>query len=361
MRFLFPADQLLDILAIHRVAGFNLPGQLHFDGGPLELLPGFTFLPLALVYLPLVDRKPGQVEMGPPILGVHLVGGLELLAGLLVLPLAIMDDAQVAPENGVIGLVRRLQGPEQDQFQPDPEAIRRAITPKTKAIIVNSPSNPTGAVMERARLQAIGQLAKEHGLLIVSDEMYDALVYPPAQHVSIIQTDPSLAERTIIVGGVSKTYSMTGWRIGWAVGPKPWIELMSNLQSHSTSNATSISQHAALAALTGPQDAVTAMREEFRKRRDRLVAGLNALPGLRCAVPGGAFYAWCNVSALGQPAEKTAAAWLEDALVAVVPGDPGFGDSHYVRFSFATSMQTIDQALERLGAWCQKRLAARAA
>ncbi|MBI4003623.1 MAG: pyridoxal phosphate-dependent aminotransferase [Candidatus Omnitrophica bacterium] len=247
-----------------------------------------------------------------------------------------------------------VEAREDDGFLPEGDALRERISEATKAIILNSPSNPTGAVIDAQRLTAIARLAKEYRLIVVSDEIYDQLVYPPARHVSIVQACPDLIDQTIIVGGVSKTYSMTGWRIGWAVGPQPWIDAMINVQSHSTSNPSSISQDAALAALTGDQRSVGEMRKAFQERRDRMVDGLNRLAGLRCTVPAGAFYAWCNVAALGQSAAVTAAQWLEDALVAAVPGE-GFGSSEFIRFSFAASVQTIDEGLKRLSQWFSKR------
>ncbi len=243
---------------------------------------------------------------------------------------------------------------EEDRFLPDPESVRAALTPATKAIIINSPSNPTGAMIDEGRLAALAAIARQRDLIVVSDEIYDQLVYPPAKHVSILDVDPKLSEQTVIVGGVSKTYSMTGWRIGWAVGPQPWIQAMDTIQSHSTSNPTSISQHAALAAITGDQQPVAAMLKEFQQRRDRLVSGLNKLPPLRCTVPGGAFYAWCNVSGLGHSSDAIAAQWLEEALVAAVPGE-GFGAPGYIRMSFAASLKTIDEALQRLSQWLAKR------
>ncbi|OGX29596.1 MAG: hypothetical protein A3B78_03805 [Omnitrophica WOR_2 bacterium RIFCSPHIGHO2_02_FULL_67_20] len=243
---------------------------------------------------------------------------------------------------------------EAEGFLPDPEAVRGALTGSTKAIIINSPGNPTGAVIDEGRLKALARLAIERDLIVVSDEIYDQLVYPPSRHVSIVQAVPEMRDRTVILGGVSKTYSMTGWRIGWAAGPQPWIEAMVNVQSHSTSNPTSISQYAALAALTGDQAPVAAMRREFQERRDRLVSGLNRLAPLRCAMPGGAFYAWCSVSGLQQSAEATAAQWLEDLLIATVPGE-GFGAPGFLRMSFAASLKTIDDALGRLGEWLKKR------
>ncbi len=243
---------------------------------------------------------------------------------------------------------------EAEGFLPDPGAIRRAVTDSTKAIIINSPSNPTGAMIDEDRLKALARLAIERDLVVVSDEIYDQLVYPPSRHVSMVQAAPETRDRTVILGGVSKTYSMTGWRIGWAAGPQRWIDAMVNVQSHSTSNPTSVSQYAALAALTGDQTPVDAMRREFQERRDRLVNGLNRLAPLRCAMPGGAFYAWCNVSGLTQSAETTAAQWLEDLLIATVPGE-GFGGPGFLRMSFAASLQTIDEALGRLAEWLKKR------
>ena len=243
---------------------------------------------------------------------------------------------------------------ERDQFLPDPSAVRAAVTDATKILLINSPSNPTGAVIDEDRLRALARLALERDLIVVSDEIYSQLVYPPARHVSIVQAEPNVADRTVVVDGVSKTYSMTGWRIGYAIGPQPWIDAMTNLQSHSTSNPTSISQDAALAALTGDQQSVGAMRQEFQRRRDRLVNGLNRLRPLRCTMPGGAFYAWCNVSALGTSAEAIAARWLEEVLIATVPGE-GFGAPEFIRLSFAASLDTIDQALQRLEAWMAKR------
>ena len=209
-------------------------------------------------------------------------------------------------------------------------------------------------IIDEDRLKAIARLALDRDLVIVSDEIYEQLVYPPERHVSIIQAAPDVIDRTVIVSGVSKTYSMTGWRIGYAAGPQPWIDAMVNVQSHSTSNPASISQHAALAALTGDQQPVARMLHQFQERRDRLVNGLNRLSPLRCAVPGGAFYAWCNVSGLRAPAETVAAQWLEEALVATVPGG-GFGAPAFIRFSFATSMETIDEALRRLETWLRTR------
>jgi aspartate aminotransferase len=239
---------------------------------------------------------------------------------------------------------------EADGFLPDIERLKAAISPRTKLIVLNSPSNPTGAVIDRGRLAAIAELALRHDLWIISDEIYDELVYDPAKHVSIVQANPDIIKKTLLVAGVSKTYSMTGWRIGYAAGPKTVIAAMTDIQSHSTSNPTSISQYAALAALTGKQDCVAEMRRAFQARRDHLVAGLNALPGFRCPKPDGAFYAWCAVDQPGLSAMEIAKQWLERHHVAVVPSE-GFGAEGWVRMSFATSIRMLDEALLRLKVW----------
>jgi len=250
-----------------------------------------------------------------------------------------------------------VQTREEEQFQPEAEAVASAVTARTRAVILNSPCNPTGAVIERERLSALARLARERDLLVISDEIYDQLVYPPRRACSIVEVEPQLAEQTIVVNGVSKTYSMTGWRIGYAAGPQALIDRMITLQSHATSNPASISQHAAMEALSQRADveeAVSTMREEFARRRDRMAEGLNRIPGCRVTTPHGAFYAWCNVSGLGAGAEQIASQWLEQALVATVPGE-GFGSSSHIRFSFAASMASIEEGLKRLEQWVKAR------
>jgi aspartate aminotransferase len=249
-----------------------------------------------------------------------------------------------------VGTPVLVEGREEDRFQPDLEELAKRLSPRTKAIILNSPSNPTGMLIGRDRLAGIARVALDRGLIVISDEIYDELVYPPAQAASILHVEPRLAGQTVIVNGVSKTYAMTGWRIGYALGPAPLMKAIDAFQSHSTSNPTSISQYAALEALTGDQSEVRRMAEEFQQRRDRLVDGLNRLPGLSCVKPEGAFYAWCNVSRLGQPAATIASRWLEEALIAAIPGE-GFGSAAHIRFSFATSVDVIDEALARLAKW----------
>ena len=243
---------------------------------------------------------------------------------------------------------------ESENYQLNASTLSAAITPKTKAIILNSPSNPTGAVLTRETLAAILPILKQHRLWIISDEIYDQLVYPPHRVWSPVQVDPSAAEQTIVVNGVSKTYSMTGWRIGYAAGPAEVIDAMGVLQSHATSNPASISQYAALAALTSPLPEIPVMVKAFERRRDVMVSGLNKLPGLSCYQPQGAFYAWCNVAKLGAPAAVIADRLLNEAMIVGIPGE-GFGSPQHVRFSFATSMDTIERGLERLGQWLSKQ------
>lgn len=235
--------------------------------------------------------------------------------------------------------------------------LEARVTSRSRGIILNSPSNPSGAVIPPEELQAIAQFAIERDLWVISDEIYGRLVYDDAQQVSIASF-PGMRERTLVINGVSKAYAMTGWRIGYAAGPREIIEAMSSLQSQSTSNPTSIAQAAAQAALTGPQEAVEAMRQEFDRRRRFAVERINQIRGLKAAVPKGAFYLWVDMSGLvGQTiagrrienADDLALAWLEEARVAVVPGS-GFGVPHFFRLSYATSLERIATGLERMAA-----------
>jgi aspartate aminotransferase len=245
---------------------------------------------------------------------------------------------------------------EEDNYQVTGDLLKKFITSKTKGIILNYPSNPVGSVYTVENLTQIGKLAIEHNLYIISDEMYEKLVYDGYKHTSIASIDSAFRERTIISHGVSKTYSMTGWRIGYTVGQKEIISAMSNIQSQSTSNPTSISQYAALAALTGPQDCIAMMVEEFQKRRDYLVAELTSIPGVSCYNPRGAFYVFPNFNALmgkkyrGKAIGTSAALTeilLEEFHTAVVPGAE-FGKEGYLRLSFATSMEVIKKGVERI-------------
>ncbi|MFO0752253.1 MAG: pyridoxal phosphate-dependent aminotransferase [Thermodesulfovibrionales bacterium] len=245
---------------------------------------------------------------------------------------------------------------EKDGFVVRPEALSEAVTKKTKALILNSPSNPTGRTYGRKDLEAIAGIVLRHDMYVISDEIYEKLVYDGTEHVSIASLGKEIKERTIVVNGLSKSHAMTGWRIGYAAGPKELIKTMTNIQSQSTSNPTSIAQKAAVAALTGPEDFVAMMRGEFDKRRTFLVDGLNALKEVCCLNPTGAFYAFPNVSLLyGKKAGTRsirssldlALYLLEEAKVALVHGD-AFGDDNHIRISYATSMENIRKGLDRI-------------
>jgi len=246
-------------------------------------------------------------------------------------------------------------------FDLDPDRLRAAVTPRTKLIVLNSPNNPTGAVFSTAALQAVARLAVERNLWIVSDECYEALTFE-GRHVSVASLSPEVKARTIVVNTCSKAYAMTGWRIGYAAGDRTLIKGMTDVQSQVTSNPSSVAQWAAVEALTGPQDEVAKMAGEFDRRRRLIVAGLNALPGVRCVMPKGAFYAFANVSGLfGRTWQRPDGAvtlkssvdvtgfLLEEARVAVVPGKD-FGSDAHVRLSYATSDALISEGLARMGA-----------
>jgi aspartate aminotransferase len=244
---------------------------------------------------------------------------------------------------------------EADGFQIGPQRLSAAITPRTRALVINSPNNPTGAVFSPAALRAVGELAVKHDLLVISDECYEALTYE-GRHVSIASFGPEVKARTLVVNTCSKAYAMTGWRIGYAAGPRALIKAMGDVQSQVTSNPSSISQWAAVEALAGPQDDVAKMAGEFDQRRRVMIQGLRAIPRVKCVTPGGAFYAFPNVSGLfGKRWQGTSlrgstdvtAFLLEAARVAVVPG-LDFGSDAHVRLSYATGLATIQEGLARM-------------
>ncbi len=246
---------------------------------------------------------------------------------------------------------------EEDGFAPDPEAFRRALGPKTRAVIINSPSNPTGAVISREALAALGRVLEDFPeVLVVSDDIYEKLRYVDGPFVNIANAAPALAERTVVVNGMSKAFAMTGWRLGYAAGPKTLIAGMQTIQDQSTSNASSVTQKAGLAALLGPSDEIDRMVTEYRARRDLVVDRLNAIPGISCRLPEGAFYVFPNVSGLygRRSGEKRiedsltlSQVLLEDFRVAAVPGAP-FGAPAHLRLSFVTSRETLEKGLSRI-------------
>jgi aspartate aminotransferase len=249
-----------------------------------------------------------------------------------------------------------VQTEESRNFALSRSLLERVVTPRTKAIILNSPCNPTGAIYDRQVLQETADLATQSNIYIISDECYEALTYDGEEHVSIASLGKGIKELTIVVNACSKPYSMTGWRIGYAAGPREIIKAMDDLQSQSTSNPTSIAQKAAVEALLGSQEAVSKMRTEFDRRRKYMVERLNAMPGVSCTTPKGAFYAFPNFSqhygkrwkgGVIKNSTDLAAYLLEEAQVAIVPG-LDFGSDSHVRLSYATSMQNIEKGLERI-------------
>ncbi|NBO18068.1 MAG: pyridoxal phosphate-dependent aminotransferase [Proteobacteria bacterium] len=251
---------------------------------------------------------------------------------------------------------------EEDGFKLSAQTLEKAITPKTKWIILNSPSNPTGAAYTEAELRAVADVLLRHPhVWIMTDDIYEHLNYDGFKFFTIAQIEPKLYERTLTVNGVSKAYSMTGWRIGYAGGPKELIAAMSDIQSHSTSNACSISQAASVAALSGPQEFLADWRKSFVARRNLVVDALNKIDGISCLKPEGAFYVFPSIKGLlgrKTPAGKTIASCndfcdylLEEALVAAVAGS-AFGMGGYFRISYATSEKNLKDAMERIATAC---------
>jgi aspartate aminotransferase len=254
---------------------------------------------------------------------------------------------------GVPVIVKTSEG---NGFKMTPEEFKANITERTRAVVINSPSNPTGSAYTKGELEKLAEVALGKDLLIITDDIYEKLVYGGFEFASIASVTKEARERTVVLNGVSKAYSMTGWRIGYAAGPANIIKGMTKIQSQSTSNPASISQWAAVEALNGPQDAVAVMAAEFVKRRDFMVQGLRAIDGVKCFRPEGAFYVFPNFSAVYGKSFKggvitgsmdLAKYLLDEAGVAVVPGEP-FGDDNCARLSYATSMKNLEEALKRI-------------
>lgn len=268
-------------------------------------------------------------------------------------PYWVSYPEQVKLADGVPVIV---QAPESNGFRVTADAIAEAVTPRTKMVVINSPSNPSGAVIDEAELRRIAELAVARNLLILSDEIYEHLTYG-RKHVTIASFGPEVQQRTFVINGFSKAYSMTGWRLGWLAGDPEVVAAMGRIQDQSTSNPTSFAQAGGVAALRGDQSCVEMMRQAFEKRRDYIVARLNAMPGIRCVNPDGAFYVLPNVSGLTGPqmpdGDALAEHLLAEALVAVVPGS-GFGVPQNIRLSYATSMEVIEKGMDRLEAAARK-------
>jgi aspartate aminotransferase len=255
------------------------------------------------------------------------------------------------------GRANLLETHEEENFDLTAEMVRSALTPRTRLVIVNSPSNPSGAVISAAEFERILEVTASHGALLLTDECYCQFLYED-QPFSVAAL-PGAKEHVVVVGSLSKTYAMTGWRLGFALAPTPLVSAMVKLQSHSTSNPSSIAQKAGVEALTGPQDSVQVMLKEYRRRRDFVIEKLQAIPGVSCTVPRGAFYAYPNVGSFlssgkrgragaGAPStNELAKKLLREAGVAVVPGE-AFGTEEHFRLSYATSLEALAKGLQRL-------------
>jgi aspartate aminotransferase len=251
---------------------------------------------------------------------------------------------------------------EDQGFKITPEQLRQHISEKTRAVVINSPSNPTGSAYSLAELQELAAIITEHNILVISDEIYEHIIYDGFAQHSIAAVKPQMKERTILLNGVSKSYAMTGWRIGFTAAPAPLVAAMTKIQSQSTSNPTSISQKAAIEAYNGPQDFIAMILPAFDERRRYIVKALNNIPGISCFNPTGAFYAFPQVKNLlvksfnGQPIDSSlnlCALLLDEAKIAAVPGE-AFGAPGYLRLSYATSLENIKNGMERLACFVQQ-------
>jgi aspartate aminotransferase len=240
-----------------------------------------------------------------------------------------------------------IETSDKTEFKITPDQLRAAITPKTRIFILNSPSNPTGSLYTPEEIKALGDVCVEKGVLIMSDEIYEKLVYDGAKHASVAAFSPKHYEHTIIVHGLAKAYSMTGWRIGLTAAPEPIAKAIDAIQSHSTSNPTSFAQKGGVAALNGPQDHLAGWLAEYSKRRTYAWERLNAIKGISCVNAKGAFYLFPNISQTGLRSMDFCAKLLEQEKVAAVPGI-AFGADNYIRISYATSLETIKKGLDRI-------------
>ena len=246
-----------------------------------------------------------------------------------------------------------LNTTDKTEFKVTPEQLRAAITPRTRLFILNSPSNPTGSVYTPEEIKALGDICVERGVLIMSDEIYEHLLYDGARHKSVASLSPKHCEHTIIVHGFAKAWSMTGWRLGFLAAPEPIAKAIDAVQSHSTSNPTSFAQRGAVAALNGPQDHLPGWLAEFDKRRTYAWKKLNSIRGISCVKPTGAFYLFPNISGTGMNSSEFCATLLEAEKVAAVPGI-AFGADDCIRLSYATSMANIEKGLEQMEKFCRE-------
>jgi len=266
------------------------------------------------------------------------------------------DQVRLADGTPVI-----LETRESDNYAIAPSTLEACITARTKALVLNSPSNPTGAIYSQDTLARIATIAKKHKVLVISDDIYEKLVFGDPPFFSIVSVDPEIVNQTVVVNGMSKAFAMTGWRIGYAAGPKDLIAAMSNIQGQSTSNPTSISQKAAVAGLQGGSSFFDDMVKDLRPKRDLMVEQLNSIPGVTCPTPSGALYAYPNVSGLlgrrhskgtiATPADL-ATYLLQEAHLACVPGEP-FGSPSHLRLTYTPTMETVQKGMKRFRAAIQ--------
>ncbi|RME45689.1 MAG: pyridoxal phosphate-dependent aminotransferase [Chloroflexi bacterium] len=295
-----------------------------------------------------IDARPEQVVVTP---------GAKPIMFFTILALAEAGDEVIYPNPGfpiyesMINFVGATPVPlplrEEHQFRFDADEFRSLVSDRTRLIILNSPQNPTGGVLTREDLQAVADVARERRIMVLSDEVYEQILYE-GEHVSIASL-PGMQELTILLDGYSKTYAMTGWRLGYGVMPVPLAEQVTKLMVNSNSCTAAFTQQAGIAALAGPKDRVRAMVEAFRERRDVIVNGLNQIPGIRCVMPAGAFYAFPNVTGTGLGSRELADRLLNQAGVATLPGDSfGAFGAGYLRLSYANSVENIRKALARI-------------
>ncbi len=295
-----------------------------------------------------IDARPEQVVVTP---------GAKPIMFFTILALAEAGDEVIYPNPGfpiyesMINFVGATPVPlplrEERDFRFDADEFRSLVSDRTRLIILNSPQNPTGGVLTRVDLQAVAEVARERRIMVLSDEVYEQILYE-GEHVSIASL-PDMQELTILLDGYSKTYAMTGWRLGYGVMPVPLAEQVTKLMVNSNSCTAAFTQQAGIAALAGPKDRVRAMVEAFRERRDVIVNGLNQIPGIRCVMPAGAFYAFPNVTGTGLGSRELADRLLNQAGVATLPGDSfGAYGAGYLRLSYANSVENIRRALARI-------------
>jgi aspartate aminotransferase len=241
----------------------------------------------------------------------------------------------------------------ENNFKINARQLEKALNGRTRLLILNSPSNPTGSIYTQEELEDIAAVCVKHKIMVISDEIYEKLVYDGKEHVSIGSLNEEIAKLTITVNGVSKTFAMTGWRIGYFGAPEEVAKAVNNLQDHSTSNPVSISQKAALTALEAPGAWVDKLRDEFEKRRDCMLDALNKIPGLKCVKPDGAFYVFCDISRTGLKSLEFAKRLLEEEKVALIPGE-GFGADQFVRLSFCVNNEMIIKGCKRIEEWVKR-------